>query len=70
MEAAVSLFINSIKRGFGELCVLLNSARKSTVLTLLPLSDEALHCNYYQILKYPPKNQEKSCFLEADWTPF
>lgn len=53
-----------------ELCAFLNSARRSTVLTLLPLSHEALHCNSYQILKYPPKNQEKSCFLEADWTPF
>lgn len=53
-----------------ELCVFLNSARRSTVLTLLPLSDDALHCNSYQILKYAPKKQEKSCFLEADWTPF
>lgn len=52
-----------------ELCVFLNSARRSTVLTLLPLSNEALHCNSYQILKYAPKNQEKICFPEADWTP-
>lgn len=42
-----------------ELFVFLNSATRTTALTLLPLSDEALHCNSYQILKYPPKNQGK-----------
>lgn len=42
-----------------ELCAVLNSARRTTVLTLLPLSHEALHCNSYQIPNYPPKNQDK-----------